>query len=117
MEPSGRHKVLGKINALGSIYACCTLECRGQCVWVAVTRSGFIPFTASLLMPSGKGRAVGEASTELLNGRQRAVYPVGLALTVSGTWRLATLHSAFISIRCVASGHIGASSTFLYSNV
>jgi len=72
VESSVRHKVLGKTNVLGSIHACGTLECRAQCVWVAVTRSGFISFTASLLMPSGKGRTVGEASTELLNGRQRA---------------------------------------------
>jgi hypothetical protein len=86
VESSVRHRILGKINVLGSIYACGTLECRGQCVWVAVTRSRFIPFTASLLMPSGTGRAGGEASTELLNGWQRAAYPGGLALTVSGPW-------------------------------
>jgi hypothetical protein len=95
VESSVRHKVLGKIDVLGSIYACGTLECRGQCVWVAVTRSGFIPFTASLLMPLGKGRAVGDMSTELLNGRHRAAYPVGLALTVNGTWRPATLTQRF----------------------
>lgn len=92
--------------------------CAYVCVCVvAVPRPGFIPFTEMQLMPPGLG---GEGCGRGVDrtAEWTAAHSVSCRIHINVQWHQAPCRTdTALSVSCVASGHIGVSSTLLNTDM